>query len=161
MSPFDTLLAHLDGFRRTGTDRGVALCPAHDDKGPSLAIRDLDDGRVLVHCFAGCSAAEVVGAVGLDLSALFPPRERIDHRHRRERVPFPAHDVLAAVGHEALVAGFVLTRLGRGDDVPPADMERAIVAAARLFDAAELSQRPTNRRRVAELTASVLENRGA
>ncbi len=40
----------------------MARCPAHDDRNPSLAIRD-HDGRVLVHCHAGCAQADVVNAL--------------------------------------------------------------------------------------------------
>jgi len=32
----------------------MALCPAHDDRNPSLSIQLADD-RILIHCFAGCS----------------------------------------------------------------------------------------------------------
>lgn len=63
----DALLSRLDKVKRTGPDKWVARCPAHDDRGPSLAVRELEDGRVLVHCFAGCGADEVVGAVGLEM----------------------------------------------------------------------------------------------
>jgi hypothetical protein len=34
---------------------GTACCPAHGDRSPSLSIRDGDDGRLLLRCFAGCS----------------------------------------------------------------------------------------------------------
>jgi DNA primase len=44
----EALLAHLDKVRRTGAGRWIARCPAHDDKSPSLAIRELDDGRTLI-----------------------------------------------------------------------------------------------------------------
>jgi len=39
----DILLARLDGVKRTGPDRWIARCPAHDDKRPSLA--DLAAGK--------------------------------------------------------------------------------------------------------------------
>ena len=89
----DALISKLDKVKRTGNDRWQARCPAHDDKGPSLSIRETEDGRVLVHCFAGCSVPEIVQAVGLELSDLFPPRLNGDHA-RPERRPFPAADVL-------------------------------------------------------------------
>ena len=60
------LLSQLDGVKRTGTGRWLARCPAHADKHPSLAIRELDDGRVLANCFAGCSIESVLSAVRLD-----------------------------------------------------------------------------------------------
>jgi Toprim domain len=33
---------------------GVACCPAHDDRTPSLSVKDAPDGRLLVKCHAGC-----------------------------------------------------------------------------------------------------------
>jgi putative DNA primase/helicase len=40
----------------------MARCPAHDDREPSLSIKDAD-GRVLVHCHAGCDQQRVVAAL--------------------------------------------------------------------------------------------------
>jgi putative DNA primase/helicase len=40
----------------------VARCPAHDDRNPSLSLKDAD-GRVLVHCHAGCAQRAVVEAL--------------------------------------------------------------------------------------------------
>jgi hypothetical protein len=41
----------------------VACCPAHDDQNPSLSINDGNDGRVLVHCHAGCEQPAVIDAL--------------------------------------------------------------------------------------------------
>ena len=40
----------------------MARCPSHDDKNPSLSLRDVD-GKMLVHCHAGCEQAAVVAAL--------------------------------------------------------------------------------------------------
>ena len=53
MSKLDEVLRHLKGARKSGS-QWAALCPAHDDSSPSLAISEGDDGRVLLHCHAGC-----------------------------------------------------------------------------------------------------------
>jgi len=45
-------------------------CPSHNDRVPSLAI-DFENGRVLIHCFAGCSFEEILDALELPISALF------------------------------------------------------------------------------------------
>jgi hypothetical protein len=49
----------------------MARCPAHDDSTASLSVREGDDGRVLVKCFAGCSVEQIVAALGLSLADLF------------------------------------------------------------------------------------------
>ena len=41
----------------------LAQCPAHADRTPSLSIADRDNGRVLLHCFAGCDARDVIAAL--------------------------------------------------------------------------------------------------
>ena len=47
---------------------GSARCPAHEDRDPSLSLRDGDDGRLLVKCHAGCDGRDVLAALrGLGL----------------------------------------------------------------------------------------------
>lgn len=130
MSQVDNLLSHLDKVKRTGKGKWIACCPAHDDKGPSLTIRELDDERVLVHCFAGCSVHEVLGAIGLDMAALFPPRE-IQHG-KPERRPFPAADVLRAIGFEALVVCAAAAAMMTGEAFTQVDRDRLILATERI-----------------------------
>ena len=131
----DLLLSHLDKVRRTGQDRWIACCPAHDDKGPSLAIRETGDGRVLVHCFAGCSVHEVIGAVGLDLSALFPESEYGKPFIKGDRRPFPAADVLRCIAFEALVVVAAGAALLSGQPFTELDRKRLIMAVSRIQSA--------------------------
>ena len=99
-SPIDNLLSLLDGVKRTGQDRWQARCPAHGDRHASLSVREADSGAVLVHCFAGCTVHEVVSAVGLELTDLFPPRPADPaYAGRPVRRPFPAADILRADRH--------------------------------------------------------------
>ena len=54
---------------------GTARCPAHEDRRPSLSLRDGRDGRLLAYCHAGCDWAAVACALrGL---GLLPSRDRI------------------------------------------------------------------------------------
>lgn len=58
----------------TKTQRGVMVqCPAHDDspKTPSLSVGRSNDGGVLLKCFAGCKAEQIVGSLGLKMKDLF------------------------------------------------------------------------------------------
>lgn len=98
----ETLLSRLDKPRQTGHGRWLARCPAHADKTPSLSIRELEDGRVLIHCFPGCAPAAILAAVGLEFSDLFPEQPLTD-RGSPERRPFPAADVLKAIAFEATI----------------------------------------------------------
>jgi putative DNA primase/helicase len=68
----EVLLGRLEGVRRAGPSSWMARCPAHPDRNPSLSIA-LRDGRVLLHCFAGCPPEAVLGAVGLTWKDLREP----------------------------------------------------------------------------------------
>lgn len=133
----DALLARLESVRITGAGRWVARCPAHEDRKPSLAIRELDDGRVLLHDFAGCSAGEVVAAVGLEMDVLFPPREAGVGAAKPERRAFLAVDALACVANEATLVAIAAARLARGEALDDATRERLGRAAARLHAACD------------------------
>jgi len=63
------ILPRFKGVRRVG-DGWIARCPAHEDHNPSLSIRE-ENGRVLLHCHAGCSIERVLEAVGLKIANLF------------------------------------------------------------------------------------------
>lgn len=59
--------------RKSGTG-WTARCCGHEDKNASLSVSAGADGRVLLKCHAGCTAENIVGALGLKLADLFPPR---------------------------------------------------------------------------------------
>ncbi|ADW21638.1 toprim domain-containing protein [Thermus scotoductus] len=50
-------------------------CPAHDDRNPSLSI-SLKEGRILLHCHAGCAPEAVLEAVGLTWRDLYAREAR-------------------------------------------------------------------------------------
>lgn len=77
-SPLDVILARLEHVKRYGQGWRTK-CPAHDGKSiASLALTTTEDGRVLMHCFGGCAALDVVHAIGLGMSDLYPKRETKD-----------------------------------------------------------------------------------
>ena len=126
-----TILDRLAKVRPTGAGKWTACCPAHKDRTPSLSIRELDDGRVLLHCHAGCGVAEVLGAVGLEFDSLFPARP-LDHRQAPIRKPWRASEVIAALKGELMVAFVVLSAVRAGTPVNDDDRERAGVAMDRI-----------------------------
>jgi hypothetical protein len=60
--------------RRSG-GQYEAICPAHEDRKASLSVKEGDDGKILVKCFAGCETEDVVAALGLRMADLFPDRD--------------------------------------------------------------------------------------
>jgi hypothetical protein len=107
--------------RETGPGRWIAKCPAHKDRNPSLSIRELDDGRILLNDFAGCPTTDVIAALGMQMIDLFP--EPLGHQIRPSHARIPAADILnliavaivlgmfsrAATGFETMVvSGIVL-----------------------------------------------------
>jgi len=67
--------ASLVKGRAVGRNRFQARCPAHRDRLPSLSIAEGKDGRVLLHCFAGCTTNAILSALKLGRRDLFqgPP----------------------------------------------------------------------------------------
>ena len=55
-------IAKILGGRKAGGG-WTARCPAHDDRTPSLSIRDADHGKILVYCHAGCDQERVITAL--------------------------------------------------------------------------------------------------
>jgi hypothetical protein len=138
MTPVENLLQRLEKVKgRNGS--WTARCPAHADKGPSLAVREADDGRILVHCFAGCETANVLGAVGLDMTDLFPPDEkRKDYPVTGKpsmKPAFYASDLMRIIAFEALVVQIVAFDISEGKKISENDRQRMKVACERIEEA--------------------------
>ena len=103
MRQIDKLLDRLEGVKRKREGQYMARCPAHNDSDPSLAIGEGTEGRVLLHCYAGCSAIDVVTAVGLDYPDLFPKTDRhytsmFSHLHRERPKHLAIEDRVVSFG---------------------------------------------------------------
>jgi hypothetical protein len=131
----DTLLSRLNKVKRTGPGKWIACCPAHQDRHPSMGIREMDDGRVLIRCYSGCGAADILGAVGLDFSDLFPPKP-IEHANP-ERRPFMPSDVYEVARMEVGVVAIIAADMHKQRAVSDADYDRLLAAANKLSRIAE------------------------
>jgi 5S rRNA maturation endonuclease (ribonuclease M5) len=74
----------------------LAKCPAHEDSNPSLSIGQNEDGKLLLHCHAGCSYEQVAKALGVSTKNTAAPKTF----KRRKRVqqaedPKPAEKPVA------------------------------------------------------------------
>ncbi len=83
-APVDVVLSTLDKVKKSGKG-WLACCPAHDDRSPSLSIAEGDDGRVLLHCYAGCDTRAVVESAGLKMADLFPEGLSLEVRQEYQR----------------------------------------------------------------------------
>ena len=79
--PIERVLNRLHRVKKEGKG-WTALCPAHDDKNPSLSIAEGDDGRVLLKCFTGCQVEAIVSAMGLEMTDLFPNVEKLHDKRQ-------------------------------------------------------------------------------
>jgi len=97
-------------------------------------VKLVEDGRILVHCFAGCGAADVVEAVGLTVSDLF---EKPLGEFKPIAQPFSASDVLRALRREAGILALAAAHMAEGKAVDAEQSARVSLAAARISEAAE------------------------
>ena len=132
------LLDRLDKVRPAGTGRWTARCPAHPDQSPSLSIKELDDQRILVHCFAGCGGSDVMAAIGLTLADLYPDRLS-DHLPReKDRVHWhAAKEALRSISNDALLVAIGAENIADGVALDDADRTLLVEAAARIREARE------------------------
>lgn len=87
----DEFLSLLQGVRRTSRGH-KAQCPAHKDKDPSLHIREAEDGRILIYCFAGCTAKEICAALRIEKRDLFPQSTGSPYRIRQAQQQRQHHE---------------------------------------------------------------------
>lgn len=90
------MLAALEAHGCRRGSSGSWTCPAHEDSNPSLSVSAGSDGRVLVHCHAGCEQADVVSALGLTMGDLFDEPLQTNGNgngsHRSIVATYPYHD---------------------------------------------------------------------
>ena len=136
-SPINWILPRLEKVKSTGPGKWQARCPAHDDKRPSLSIREAEDGKVLLKCWSGCGSAEIVGALGLSLADLFPGDRRSlsDHGTSPMRRPFDWRDAMTGIAHEATVARLIIEAANSGQEMDVESLDRLALAETRIDDA--------------------------
>jgi len=133
----DNIISRLRKSKRTGDQTWIACCPAHEDKNPSMTLRELPDHRVLMHCFTGCSVEDILGAIGVSFDELFP--EKLMDHGKPLRRPFPAADVLEAVSNETLIVAMTADRLANEKDISVGDWQRLRVASQRILAARDMA----------------------
>lgn len=88
-----TALTEATGYTPRGraTQRS-ARCPVHDDNGPSLSVGLSPEGKVLMHCHAGCDPVQIWDTLGLLARDLFEePKERPERTGNDDWIPCGRH----------------------------------------------------------------------
>ena len=135
----DVLLARLESVRPAGDGRWYARCPAHDDKSPSLSIRDTGE-KVLIHCFTGCDPEDVLHAVGLEWKDIYPDRWECAQKRPNEAARKAAKRIEASLDPlevERLILAIGAADLRAGKELSIEDRARLQVALERVQAAQE------------------------
>ena len=109
----DNFLTHFD-LVRARNGRYSARCPGplhkRGDKNPSLSIKELPDGKILINCFTGCSTKDVLTAAGLTFKDLFPDNQKSTHRTNSK-------NMCQILKHELLVFAFAANDITLGKEL--------------------------------------------
>lgn len=144
IDPFECVLARLDGVQRHGDDSARAYSPLGSKTSRSLSIGRGANGTVVLHDFAGHSVHDVLAAIGLTISDLFPQRDlrsmtREERSQLRQLALIPRwRSALEVLNHEATVLLIAASKMGDGDLLDDADLTRVRIAALKVFDCSEI-----------------------
>jgi hypothetical protein len=132
MSTSNAILSRLDKVRETGSNRWMACCPAHEDKSPSLSIRELQDGRTLVHCFAGCAPDDILAAVSLSWKDLRSDTYTAPRSAPAWTRKFNPLDLLRIVSEEVTLVAIVANDMLARKTISEESWKRLATAASRI-----------------------------
>jgi hypothetical protein len=94
---------------------------------------------VLIHCFAGCETLNVVQALGMDMTDLFPPddkrREYPVEGKKSLKPAFYASDLMRIISFEALVVAICAYDMSQGKKLSEGDRERMKLSQQRIEEA--------------------------
>ncbi len=130
----EQLLPSLEKLRRTGDGKWLACCPAHNDKHPSLAIKQTDDGKILIHCFAGCDVEAIVSSLSLTLADLMPDNPAYTKRSKPPK--FNKYELFDRLAFEAIILSIAIRQLINKTPLSDEDQKRVLKAEQTINDIA-------------------------
>ena len=122
---------NFDGVRETGNGQYSCRCPAHEDKSASLGIKEGDEGRILLNCFAGCGVSSIIESVGLEWKDILPDNQL----YQAEKHKFNPFAVLKMIRDEVLIIGLASADIRKGKPLNDKDHMRLLEAVANVRDA--------------------------
>ena len=128
------LLGKLERVKQVSPNRWVASSPTRVDTTPSLSIRLTEDNRILMHDFGGSSVHEILSAVGMEITDLFPPRDEKVHAGKPTKERIAAIDLIKHL-HPDLRLVLVAARMCvNGETIAERDMTILNETIERLTD---------------------------
>ena len=133
------LASVLDGVKwNRSEDKFRAICPRPHSTPSRSLYAEADVDKILLKCWKGCGALDVLTTLGLDWGALFPDRPK-DNCIRRSPPP-PYREALLGLDHEAAVVAICAGRLEQGTPLTTADLDRLVLAAQRIDSARRITR---------------------
>ena len=139
MADINRLILMFDKVKRTGDGKWLACCPVHNDKSPSLAIKQTDDEKILIHCFAGCGVEDIVSAIGLSLADLMPDNPQFKKGSKLPK--FNKYELFDRVVFESTILLVAIRQLFNNEPLSDEDMARVIKAEETIDDIAKECRR--------------------
>ena len=134
----DKILQRLRNVKPSGGNQFMACCPAHEDRTPSLSIKDVGGGRILINCLAGCATEDVLSSIGMDWSDIMPEKTT-HHRAKPTKDRVYATDALKAIRHEAQIVMICAMDMKKGRQLPQETHERLELAMTRINTALDMA----------------------
>jgi hypothetical protein len=107
----------------------MACCPAHEDKSPSMRVTQRD-GKILLHCMAGCVPDDILAAIGLRWSDLFDDQQQAAYNAAvAQRTRLPA---INQFEHERTIIRLAVYELKQGRTLSIEDQSRVKIAMERV-----------------------------
>ncbi len=112
----EKILSKLHKVKKYKRGTYAACCPAHNDKNPSLYVTEKSDGTLLIHCMSRqCSAVDIMAAIGLEMTDLFP--EKLSDHRRKIYQPWNPGDILESLSRDMLVVSMHLEKFVNEKDL--------------------------------------------
>jgi|5B_taG_2_1085324.scaffolds.fasta_scaffold27643_2 hypothetical protein len=134
-------LSMLENVKKSGNNHQyMCRCPAHNDKDNSLAVKFTDDGRILLHCFAGtCGVDDICNSLGISIDYLLP-NEKIDILKPTGKIYNP-YAILKSLKNEVLLVAIAGAEISKNKEINKGDMERLWVAVNKIRSAYEYARK--------------------
>lgn len=140
MSAVHDFLSRVERVHQAAPGRWRAKCPCHESKANSqtMSVRETADSTVLIKCFAGCGALEIIKKVGMRPADLFPREYRAPLTQRGPARPNHWHarqEAMKTIMREIHLVALVASDIAEGRAVSAQDAERCAESVAKITQA--------------------------